>query len=79
MDKLEIKQGSFIQQTQYFIPDSRSGGNQCFSGPNRFLPDLPVRSACLGISGGRYCIQVLIQSVPITTNAEARCTQYNIM
>jgi hypothetical protein len=29
MDKLEIKQGSFIQQTQYFIPDSRSGGNQC--------------------------------------------------
>jgi hypothetical protein len=25
MDKLEIKQGSFIQQTQYFIPDSRSG------------------------------------------------------
>ena len=31
MDKLEIKQGSFIQQAQYFIPDSRSGGNQCFS------------------------------------------------
>ena len=30
MNKLEIKQGSFIQQIQYFIPDSRSGGNQCF-------------------------------------------------
>jgi hypothetical protein len=29
MDKLETKQGSFIQQTQYLIPDSRSGGNQC--------------------------------------------------
>jgi hypothetical protein len=26
MDELGIKQGSFIQQTQYFIPDSRSGG-----------------------------------------------------
>jgi len=25
MDKLEIKHGSFIQQTQYFIPDSQSG------------------------------------------------------
>ena len=25
MDKLEIKQGSFIQLTQYFIPVSRSG------------------------------------------------------
>jgi hypothetical protein len=32
MDKLEIKQGSSIQHTQYFIPDSRSGRNQCFSG-----------------------------------------------
>jgi hypothetical protein len=36
MNKLEIKQGSFIQQTQYFIPDSRSGGNQCF--PDRICP-----------------------------------------
>ena len=34
MDKLKIKQGSFIQQTQYFIPDSLSdnlsGGNPMF-------------------------------------------------
>jgi len=50
MDKLEIKQGSFIQQTQYFIPDSRSDENQCFSEPNWFLPDLYVGPACLGIS-----------------------------
>jgi hypothetical protein len=50
MDKLVIKQGSFIQQTQYFIPDSRSGGNQCFSGPNWFLPDLSIGPACLRIS-----------------------------
>jgi hypothetical protein len=27
-----------------------SGGNKCFSGPNRFLPDLSVGLACLGIS-----------------------------
>jgi hypothetical protein len=50
MDKLEIKQGSFVQQTQYFIPDSQSGGNQCSSGPNGFLPDLSVGPACLKIS-----------------------------
>jgi hypothetical protein len=50
MDKLEIKQGSFIQQTQYFILDSRFSGNQCFSGPNWFLPDMSIRPACLGIS-----------------------------
>jgi hypothetical protein len=27
MDKLEIKRGSFIQQTQYFIPDSPAETN----------------------------------------------------
>ena len=36
MDILEIKQGSFMQRTQYFIPDSQYGGNQCFSGPIDF-------------------------------------------
>jgi hypothetical protein len=45
------QKGSFIQQTQYFIQDSRSSGNQCFSGPNWFLPNLSVGPACLGISG----------------------------
>jgi hypothetical protein len=66
MDKLENKQGSFIQQFQYFILDSRSGGNQCFSGPNWFLPDLSVRSTCLGISVKD--VQLSMQSVPIITN-----------
>ena len=33
------------------MPDIRSGGNECFSGPNRFLPDLSVVPTCLGISG----------------------------
>jgi hypothetical protein len=28
MDKLEIKQGSFIQQTQYFIPESQKRFNE---------------------------------------------------
>jgi hypothetical protein len=52
MDKLEIKQGSFIQQTQYFIPDSRSGGMETNVFPDRnwFLPDLSLGPACLGIS-----------------------------
>ena len=35
------QKSSFKQQTQYFIQDSRSGGNQCFSGPNSFLPICP--------------------------------------
>jgi hypothetical protein len=34
MDKLGDQKGSFIQQTQYFKQDSRSGGKHCFSGPN---------------------------------------------
>ena len=38
--QIEIKQGSFIQLTQYFIPDSR------FSGPNWFLLDLSVGPTC---------------------------------
>ena len=45
MDKLEIKQGSFIQQTQYFIPDSRteliSSGFVCQTGMFRNLWDSP--------------------------------------
>jgi hypothetical protein len=52
MDKLEIKQGSFIQQTQYFIVDSRSVENQCFSGLNWFLPDLSDRQKKLDIFFG---------------------------
>jgi len=32
------------------IPDIRSSRNECFSGPNRFLPDLSVGPTCLGIS-----------------------------
>jgi hypothetical protein len=45
------QKGSFTQQTQYFIHDSRSGRNQCFSVLNWFLPDLSLGPACLGISG----------------------------
>ena len=33
------------------IPDSWSGGNQFFSGPNWFLTDLSDGPTCLGISG----------------------------
>jgi hypothetical protein len=65
MDKLEIKQGSFIQQTQYFIPDSRSGGNQCFSRPNWVLPDLSVGPACLGISESVHITTKVVSSNPV--------------
>jgi hypothetical protein len=40
MDKLEIKRALLYNKPS--ILDSRSGGNQCFSGPNLFLPDLSV-------------------------------------
>ena len=43
------QKGSFIRQTQYFIQDSRSGGNQCF-----------FRLVCLGISG-----QLLLTHKPV--------------
>jgi hypothetical protein len=33
-----------------FVPDSRSGGNQYFFGPNWLLPDFSIGPACLGIS-----------------------------
>ena len=43
------QKGSFTRQTQYFIQDSRSSGNQCF-----FCP------VCLGISG-----QLLLTHKPV--------------
>ena len=48
MDKLEIKRALLYNKPS--ILDSQPGGNQCFSGPNKFLPDLSVGPACLGIS-----------------------------
>jgi hypothetical protein len=43
------QKGSFTRQTQYFIQDSRSSGNQCF-----------FRPVCLGISG-----QLLLTHKPV--------------
>ena len=65
MDKLEIKQGSFIQQTQYFIPveidlsvvPARLGISDFFTCPvTTVIQDLLVRRQFSLVSDKRLCL-----------------------